>query len=152
MSPLHPWEWPSSPWSSIHLDYTGPFMGRMFLVLIDELSKWQIPAVTATATISCLQTIFATHGLPERVVSNNGNVFTSTEFKEVLNRNGISHSTSSPYHPASNGITERAIQCFKQAMMKLSSGSLETKLTRFLFTLVLAQWKMVSSINWVWQL
>ena len=40
VAPLHPWEWPSQPWSRLHLDFAGPFLGRMFLVLIDSHSKW----------------------------------------------------------------------------------------------------------------
>lgn len=30
VAPLHPWEWPDRPWSRIHADYAGPFMGSMF--------------------------------------------------------------------------------------------------------------------------
>ena len=25
--PLHPWAWPNKPWSRVHVDYSGPFMG-----------------------------------------------------------------------------------------------------------------------------
>ena len=136
--PLHPWEWPQRPWCRLHLDYAGPFMGKMFLVVVDAHSKWlevkTVPAATSKATIVCLQSIFATHGLPERVVTDNGSVFTSEEFKEFLEANGIAHSTSSPYHPASNGLAERAVQSFKQSMRKFTSGSIESKLSRFLFT------------------
>ena len=39
-APLHPWEWPQKPWSRLHLDYAGPFLNRMFLVLVDAHSKW----------------------------------------------------------------------------------------------------------------
>ena len=39
-APLHPWEWPSQPWFHIHLDYAGPFMGKMFLIIVDAHSKW----------------------------------------------------------------------------------------------------------------
>ena len=35
--PLHPWQWPSQPWTRLHLDMAGPFLGHMFLVLIDEV-------------------------------------------------------------------------------------------------------------------
>ena len=38
-SPLHPWEWPGRPWSRVHVDYAGPFMGKMFLLIIDAHSK-----------------------------------------------------------------------------------------------------------------
>ena len=34
VTPLHPWSWPSAPWSRIHLDYAGLIAGQMFLVLI----------------------------------------------------------------------------------------------------------------------
>ena len=39
-APLHPWEWPNRPWSQLHLDYAGPFMGKMFLVVVDAHSMW----------------------------------------------------------------------------------------------------------------
>ena len=29
-APLHPWMWPSKPWVRIHLDFAGPFEGKMF--------------------------------------------------------------------------------------------------------------------------
>ena len=34
-APSHLWEWPDRPWSRIHADYAGPFMGSMFLIIID---------------------------------------------------------------------------------------------------------------------
>ena len=41
-APLHPWEWPQRPWVRIHVDYAGPFLGKMFLVVIDSHSKWKL--------------------------------------------------------------------------------------------------------------
>jgi len=29
-APLHSWEWPSQPWSRLHLDFAGPFLGHFF--------------------------------------------------------------------------------------------------------------------------
>ena len=37
---LHPWEWPTSSWERVHVDFVGPFLGRMFLVMVDAHSKW----------------------------------------------------------------------------------------------------------------
>lgn len=137
MAPLHPWEWPQRPWSRLHLDYAGPFQGRMFLVLVDAHSKWMevvpVHAATSTVTIEKLRAIFATHGLPERVVTDNGSVFTSADFEYFMQQNGITHVRTAPYHPASNGLAERAVQTFKRGIERLSAGSLETKLSRFLF-------------------
>ena len=38
-APLHPWARPEKPWSRVHIDYAGPFEGKMFLLLIDAYSK-----------------------------------------------------------------------------------------------------------------
>ena len=109
-APMHPWEWPARPWSRIHIDYAGPFLGNMFLIVVDVHSKWMeveiVPATTSAHTIQKLRAMFATHGLPELLVSDNGTAFTSAEFEEFLSRNGVRHLTSAPYHPSSNGLAE----------------------------------------------
>ena len=134
---LHPWEWPGRPWSRIHADYVGPFQGKMFLLLVDAHSKWlevlMVSAATSAVTIEKMRAVFAVHGLPETLVTDNGSVFTSSEFVEFTKKNGIHHIRSSPYHPASNGLAERAVQTFKAGMKKSSTGSIETRLSRFLF-------------------
>ena len=61
-------------------------------------------SATSSNTISALQTIFATFGLPEILVSDKGSVFTSEEFRVFIKCNGIRHQTSAPYHPATNGL------------------------------------------------
>ena len=41
-APLHPWEY---PWDRLHIDFAGPFMGHMFLVLL----LWiDVESITAT--------------------------------------------------------------------------------------------------------
>lgn len=136
-APLHPWEWPATPWSRIHMDYAGPFMGKMFLVIIDAHSKWMdvhpMSSSTANATIEKLRVTFATLGLPETVVTDNGSAFTSAEFQEFMHQNGVKHIRTAPYHPASNGLAERAVQTFKSAVKRMTSGTVETKVSRFLF-------------------
>lgn len=39
-SVLHPWEYPKSPWSRVHVDYAGPLFGRMYLIVVGAFSKW----------------------------------------------------------------------------------------------------------------
>ena len=135
---LHPWSWPSKPWTRVHIDYAGPFMGRMFLLVIDAHTKWlevhPTSVTTSTATITLLRRSFATFRLPAVVVSDNAANFTSEEFKTFLTKNGVKHVRTPPYHPASNGLVERAVQTFKGGMKKLREGSLETKVSRFLFS------------------
>ena len=136
VAPLHPWEWPKKPWSRVHLDYAGPFLGRMFLVLVDAHSKWMdifpVHRATSTMTIEKLRETFAIHGLPEVIVTDNGTCFTSAEFQQFLAANSIRHVRTAPFHPSSNGLAERAVQSFKAAMKRMKDGSVETKLSRFL--------------------
>ena len=135
--PLHPWEFPAQAWSRLHVDFAGLFRGKLFIVLVDAHSKWLEVAVVSSCSSLCaikfLRNVFATHGIPDQLVSDNGSAFTSSEFKEFVNRNGIRHTTSAPYHPASNSLAERAVQTFKSALIK-SGGDVETSLACFLFT------------------
>ena len=123
MPRLHPWEWPSRPWARVHIDHAGPFQGKLFLLLVDAHSKWMevhiVPSTSAEATIAKLRNIFATFGLPEQLVSDNGSSFTSTEFQKFLMEKGVKQILTSPYHPSSNGLAERAVQTFKNAVKKL---------------------------------
>ena len=130
-APLHPWEWPAQPWSRLHLDFAGPFLGHMYLVLVDAHSKWLevqiMQSTTSENTIRKLQDIFATHGLPQKIVTDNGSAFTNAIF------NGIKHICSAPYHLSTNGLAERAVQTFKQTLRQISGGSVKEKLAKFLF-------------------
>ena len=81
MSPL-----PPDPWHTVHIDFCGPFpTGEYLLVTIDAYSRFpEVDIVRSTApkgTISKLQRIFSTHGIPKIVRSDNGPPFTSHEFK-----------------------------------------------------------------------
>ena len=119
-----------------NMDYAGPFMGDQFLVIIDAHSKWvdvhMTTSATSKVTTEKLRNTFATLGLPKVLVSDNGPAFISDEFQVFLSGNGIIHQRISPYHPASNGLAERTVQRLKRAMKQLT-GSLETRLSRFLF-------------------
>ena len=87
---------------------------------MDSYSKWVnvqiMSSITASKTIEKLRIIFANHGIPQKLVSDNGPTFTSAEFRTFMARNGIRHITSAPYHPSTNGLAERAVQTFKQAL------------------------------------
>ena len=113
-APLHPWEWATTPWQRIHIDYAGPFQNSMFLVVVDAHSKWPevvpVSSTTSSSTIEVLRDLFARFGIPEQIVSDNGTQFVSEEFQAFVRSSGIRHLTSAPYHPATNGLAERAFQ------------------------------------------
>ena len=116
----NPWKWPSGAWQRIHVDFAGPFMGDMFLVVVDAYSKWpevvRMKSTTTETTIDALRQIFSQQGLPLELVSDNGPQFTSKEFEEFTKMNGIIHCRSAPFHPSTNGEAERFVRTFKTAM------------------------------------
>ena len=131
VAPLQPWAWPTRPWVRLHIDYAGPLLGRMLLVVVDAHSKWIEAEVVEVATSECpirkLRAMFARYGLPEPIVSDNGACFTSREFTEFLKSNCIRHITTAPYHPASNGLAKRAVKIVQDGLKKLGTGELREK-------------------------
>ncbi|XP_054287546.1 uncharacterized protein K02A2.6-like [Macrosteles quadrilineatus] len=145
LAPLQPWAWPKHNWQRLHLDFAS-FEGKEFLILVDGHSKWievfYMPTTTARQTIEKLRHCFAKFGLPTTIVTDGGPQFTSQEFNEFLSSNGIHHVLSPPYHPASNGLTERAVQTVKHALHRQllhdakynQSRSLQHRIDSFLFS------------------
>ena len=137
-APLHPWEWATAPWQRIHIDYAGPFQNSMFLIVVDTHSKWleviPVRSTTSSSTIEVLRDLFARFGIPEQIVTDSGAHFVSEEFQAFVRSNGIRHLTSAPYHPATNGLAERAVQTSKQALRAMSeiSKPVKEKLAKFL--------------------
>ncbi|KAL1447396.1 hypothetical protein WDU94_003624 [Cyamophila willieti] len=135
---IHPWQLPQGPWQRIHIDLAGPIKGQMIMVVVDAYTKWTELFVTKTTTstwvISKLKQLFTCFGLPVTLVSDNGAQFTSKEFEDFLKEVGISHLTTAPYHPSSNGLAERGVQTMKQSLRKMSEehGTWESKVGKFL--------------------
>ena len=71
-------------------------------------------STTTEHTVGELRLIFAQHGLPEDVVSDNGPQFTSNEFAEFMSKNEIKHTLVPPYHPQSNGAAERSVRWWRK--------------------------------------
>ena len=126
--------------TSKYIDFAGPFLGKMYFLVIDAHSKWgevfQMTQTTTTKTVELLRQLFASYGLPEQVVSDNGPQFVSEEFRQFMRGNGIRHIRCAPYHPASNGLVERFVRTFKEAMKagKNDGLPLSHRLSNFLLT------------------
>ena len=60
--------------------------------------------------------------------------FISAEIEAFFTRNGVKHLTSAPYHPASNGLAERAVQIVKKGLRRITHGSMRTRLAQVLLT------------------
>ena len=68
---------------------------------------------TAARTITHLKELFAEHGIPESIRSDNGPRFSSHLFKEFAEEWNFTHYTSSPTNPRSNGQAESAVKIIK---------------------------------------
>ena len=124
---LHPWEYPKSSWSRLHIPCVGPLFGRMYLTVVDAFSKWVKVAITHTAssesTIEDLLYMFATHGVPDTIVLDNASSFTSEQFARFCPRNNINHVTSAPFHVASYGFADWTMQSLNVFMRTPSNES-----------------------------
>ena len=116
---LSAWPVPDGPWQRIHIDFAGPFLDDMWLVVMDAYSKW--PHVlklnkypTSETTTSALVDLFAIWDRRETIVSDNGPQFASNKFADWCNAHSIAHLTSAPFHPASNGEAERLVGVFSR--------------------------------------
>ena len=113
-------------------------MGKMFLLIIDAHSKWMdihcVNSATSSVTIDKMRSTFASHGLPEIVVSDNGSNFVSSEFKSFLQKKASSTLPQQLSTQVQMARVELAVQTFKQRMKKQGDGSVNTKLARFLLS------------------
>ncbi|XP_026581555.1 uncharacterized protein LOC113454394, partial [Pseudonaja textilis] len=136
-APIREWETPRGPWSRLHIDFAGPTKGYTFLITVDAYSNWlevsTMRTTTTEAVIDKLNRLFATHGLPDVIVSDNGPQFTAILFEKYLAERGIRHALTSTAHPAANGRAERMVQYTKKAIQKIETGDIQEKINRLLF-------------------
>lgn len=118
--PLIPHDVPERPWQKVAADIMT-FKSRDYIVAVDCYSKYPEIALlenkTASNVIIHLKSIFARHGIPEEMMSDNM-PFASQEFTNFGRDWGIKLTTSSPNFPQSNGQSERAVQTLKRILKK----------------------------------
>ena len=84
---------PEKSWDVISEDFVGPYPdGHYNLVAIDKKTRYpEVARVSSTSfpqTKEKLKTIFATHGTPRQLESDNGPPFQSKHFAEFHRRRG----------------------------------------------------------------
>uniref|UniRef100_A0A8R1EVJ5 Integrase catalytic domain-containing protein n=1 Tax=Caenorhabditis japonica TaxID=281687 RepID=A0A8R1EVJ5_CAEJA len=76
ITPSKPCPDTKKPWAHIYVDFAGPINGFWFLVVEDAKTKYAEVKLTrkasAAATVDLIEDIFATHGYPDWIVSDNG--------------------------------------------------------------------------------
>ena len=99
---------PDFPWQLVGTDLLEPDKCQ-YLLVVNYFSRFpevmiKLSSTTPSQVIPTLQTIFAHHGIPETVCTDNG---PPQEFAMFASSYGFSHVTSSPRYPQSNRQVER---------------------------------------------
>ncbi|XP_036435970.1 uncharacterized protein K02A2.6-like isoform X1 [Colossoma macropomum] len=114
---------PTRPWSMVGADLFQ-YSNQHYLIIVDYHSRFfevaKMSSTTSEAMIQHFKSIFARHGIPEIVRSDNGPQFASDCFRRFAQDWGFSHVTSSPHFPQSNGEAERAVRTIKNLLKKSS--------------------------------
>jgi transposase InsO family protein len=132
-----PWPEAKQPMDRVHVDFAGPFRGFMWIIIVDSYTKfpevYPLTSTTTDKTITILNSVFARFGFPRELVSDNGPQFTSSDFKEFCKSRSIQHILTPPYHPMSNGLAERFVRTFKEALQEIKKGgSIQDDVAAFL--------------------
>ena len=127
-----------APWHTLHMDFCGPFTsGEYLFVVIDAYSRFPevdiVRSTSASAIIPKLDRMFATHGIPTIVCSDNGPPSTSHEIQQYTWRRMV-HRRITPLWPQANSEAERFMQPLTKAIRSAhAEGKQWTKhLHRFL--------------------
>ena len=120
----------TTPWKKLAMDVVGPLTRtktgyRYILTVVDLATRYPVAVplkrVDVQTTCTELVEIFASYGVPEEIVHDNGGNFTAQLMKEVLGVMGIQQIRTSPYHPEANGAIERMHGTLKKALKKAGS-------------------------------
>ena len=121
--PLIATKLPEYPWQIVGTDLFE-IKAVHYLLTVDYFSRYpevlQLKSTTSTAVIAALKSVFARHGIPEVVRSDNGPQYSSQEFSRFAEAYEFSHVTSSPRFPQSNGQAERMVQTVKRMLLRSS--------------------------------
>jgi hypothetical protein len=115
---LQPLPIPTRPWSSISMDLITDLpltsCGHdAIIVVVDRLTKLAhfIPCTTKCSALDVAKmfhdNIFRLHGIPKEIISDRDPRFTSKFWEQLCHHLGTQRNMSTPYHPQSDGQTER---------------------------------------------
>lgn len=125
--PLMPHHIPPLPWTKVGSDIFQ-YGGKYFLILVDYFSNFievnPLTNIGTRAVVTAMKDQFARHGVPQKLVTDNGPAYASKEFCEFSKMWDFEHITSSPNYAQSNGQSERSVQTIKNILIKsINSGS-----------------------------
>ena len=101
----------------------------------DILKSKLLPLRMPPQLLRTLTKIFATHGIPEIIVTDNRPPFHRYQFKNYMQQIGTFHQLSTSYWPQGNAEVERFMRTRGKMLVKskLESEDLQEALSRLLF-------------------
>ena len=119
-------EVPERPWQNVATDLFQ-WKDRHYILVVDYYSRYfevaQLHSTKATSVINQMKAMFARHGIPSKVISDQGPQYSSAEFLEFSKTWGFQHVTSSPYYPRGNALSERTVQTVKNILKKSTADN-----------------------------
>ena len=138
-APITPTTMSDGPWQTVHVDFYGPLpTGEYLLVVVDRYSRFPeveiVHSTRASTVIPKLDKIFAVHGIPTLLKSDNGPPFNGEEYQRYLTALGIKAIFSTPKWPQGNTEVERFMQPLGKSLKaaKLDGRPWKQELSRFL--------------------
>ena len=116
-----PLSFPARPWERVATDLYD-FQGRKYIIVVDYYSRWfdikELSDETSHSVIKALKEVFATHGIPDVIMSDYGPQYSTEAFRQFAEAYNFTDVTSSPKQPQANGEVERAIPTAKSTLRK----------------------------------
>ena len=111
--PLLPGKFPKLPCETVTTDLFV-WNNSHYLLIIDYFSRYieiaKLSSESTTAIVKHTKSIFARHGIPQEIVSDNGLQYSLREFAQFAKEYGFVHNTSSPKNPQLNGEAKRGVR------------------------------------------
>lgn len=116
------------PFEKIGIDFVGPLPrtqrgNKYIIVATDYLTKWpEARAVSEATAVKAANFIYdeiiCRHGCPQTILSDRGTHFRNHIVDNLLEKFRIKHLYSTPYHPETNGLTERFNRTLCESLAK----------------------------------
>lgn len=135
---IHRRELPDGPWQDLAIDFKDLPDGSYLCVVVDYFSRFievsVMKTITSRSTCEFLDEIFARHGFPYSITSDQGPQFISQEFADYCSENGICHYTTFAYWPQANGEVERQNRSLQKIIQitQLQKGNWRKELVKYL--------------------
>ncbi len=140
----------------LHVDLVKPLpqsagMTYMF-TMVDRTTRWpEVIPLSSTTAADCAEALLAgwiqRFGVPSTITSDRGPQFTSAVWSALCSLLNITRSTTTAYHPQSNGIVERFHRRLKDALRARAAGADWVKHMPWVLLGIRSAWRDDSSFS-----